>query len=226
MPPFRYRDDDSSSGIILGAIVGAVAGFAAGIYMAQNAGTGERTKLKDKHTDAEPIHERIRHAHGASDDVDDEFDDDIEDDEFEEVDEEELDSEDYDVTLEERVLEAFRNDPILSTRAVDIGSLRVGVIELAGVVDTAQEAQHAVTIARGVPGVESVVNRIVTGANEPHYHEASRSHRRHASADVERSVSDSRVVRGDMAANPKSPADVRGDQPRGDEPRFDGDEAR
>src|ERR1041385_6604856 len=45
MTPFRYRDDDSSSGIILGAIVGALAGFAAGMYMAQHAGT-DATKLK------------------------------------------------------------------------------------------------------------------------------------------------------------------------------------
>ena len=89
------------------------------------------------------------------------------------------------------MLEAFRNDPILSTRAVDIGSLRVGVIELAGVVDTAQEAQHAVTIARGVPGVTTVVNRIVTGIHEPRYHESSQSRHRNTSArDIERTVSE------------------------------------
>src|ERR1041385_5714896 len=207
MTPFRYRDDDSSSGIILGAIVGAVAGFAAGMYMAQHAGT-DATKLKGS-ADAEPVRERIRSAHGESDDDFDEGEEDVED-----VDEQELEEE-YDVTLEERVLEAFRNDPILSARAVDIGSLRTGVIELAGVVETAQEAQHAVTIARGVPGVETVVNRIVTGVHEPRYHEAAASRRRNASArDVERPVGDSRVVRGDMAARPSQPDNaVRADQP-------------
>jgi hypothetical protein len=126
--------------------------------------------------------------------VADELDEDYEDAaEFEEsaYADDDYESEDADVTLEERVLTAFRNDPILSTRAVDIGSLRTGVIELAGVVDTAQEAQHAVTIARGVPGVTTVVNRIVTGIHEPRYHEASQSRRRSASArDVERTVSE------------------------------------
>lgn len=210
MKPLRYRDDDSPSGIILGAIVGALAGFAAGMYMAQHAGTTDADKLKGERADAEPVHERIRSAHGESDD---DLEDELEDD-FEDVDEEELED-DYDVTLEERVLEAFRNDPILSVRAVDIGSLRTGVIELAGVVDTAQEAQHAVTIARGVPGVETVVNRIVTGVHEPHYHEAAQNRRRSAAAhDVERPVGDSRVVRGDMAAKPNQPDEaVRGDQP-------------
>ena len=86
------------------------------------------------------------------------------------------------------MLEAFRNDPILSTRAVDIGSLRTGVIELAGVVDTAQEAQHAVTIARGVPGVTTVVNRIVTGIHEPRYQESSQN--RHRSSHVARRRAD------------------------------------
>jgi hypothetical protein len=210
MKPLHYRDDDSTSGIVLGAIVGALAGFAAGMYMAQHAGTTDADKLKGERADAEPVHERIRSAHGESDeDVEDELDDDFEDtddDEFEE----------YDVTLEERVLEAFRNDPILSARAVDIGSLRTGVIELAGVVETAQEAQHAVTIARGVPGVETVVNRIVTGLHEPRYNEASHDgRRRHTSAhDVERPVGDARVMRGDMAAKPNQPDEaVRGDQP-------------
>lgn len=210
MTPLRYRDDDSSSGIILGAIVGALAGFAAGMYMAQHAGTTEANKLKGDHAGTEPAHERIRSAHGESDD---EFDEEL-DDEFEEVDDEAVEEE-FDVTLEERVLEAFRNDPILSARAVDIGSLRHGVIELAGVVETAQEAQHAVTIARGVPGVETVVNRIVTGVHEPRYQEAAQGRRRNTAAhDVERPVGDSRVVRGDMAANPKQPDEaVRGDQP-------------
>jgi hypothetical protein len=210
MKPLRYRDDDSTSGIILGAIVGALAGFAAGMDMAQHAGTTDADALKGERADAEPVHERIRSAHGESDA---DFDDELEDD-FEDIDDEEFEEE-YDVTLEERVLEAFRNDPILSARAVDIGSLRTGVIELAGVVETAQEAQHAVTIARGVPGVETVVNRIVTGVHEPRYQEAAQSRRRHAAThEVERPVGDSRVVRGDMAAKPSQPDEaVRGDQP-------------
>ena len=42
--------------------------------------------------------------------------------------------------LEERVLEAFRNDPILSERAIDIGAIGEGIIELTGWVDTEDEA--------------------------------------------------------------------------------------
>ena|SRR5689334_1440527 len=216
MTPLRYRDDDSSSGIILGAIVGALAGFAAGMYMAQHVGTTEATKLKGDRAGTEPVHERIRSAHGEpGDDLDEELEDD-----FEDVDDDEFE-EDYDVSLEERVLEAFRNDPILSARAVDIGSLRSGVIELAGVVETAQEAQHAVTIARGVPGVETVVNRIVTGVHEPRYHEAQGHRRNNAAHDVERPVGDARVVRGDMAAKPNQPDEAV----RGDQPPFEGEQS-
>jgi BON domain len=208
MSPIRYRDEGSSSGIILGAIVGALAGFAAGMYLAQNGGR-DRSRLA--RTDGGSEHaEGIR---GARDEEDEYEEEELED--TYAADEYEDDEEDYDITLEERVLEAFRNDPILSTRAVDIGSLRTGVIELAGVVDTAQEAQHAVTIARGVPGVQSVVNRIVTGIHEPRYHEAAKAGR-HQASDVERTVSDSRPVRGDMPERPTAPSTppnvIRADQ--------------
>lgn len=205
MTPLRYRDDDSTSGIILGAIVGALAGFAAGMYMAHTGAT-DRIKLKGEHADAEPVRERIRSAHGASEELDEGVGEDLEDDFDDDA------ADEYDVTLEERVLEAFRNDPILSTRAVDIGSLRTGVIELAGVVETSQEAQHALTIARGVPGVESVVNRIVTGVHEPRYHEASRK-QQSSTRDVERPVNEGRVERADIAPKPTTPENaVRGDQ--------------
>ncbi len=192
MSPFRYRDDDDSkSGIILGAVVGALAGFAAGMFLAQSAGTRDHAEIEGEHADEER-HERLRGAHTSV--VADELDEDYEDAaEFEEsaYADDDYESDDADVTLEERVLTAFRNDPILSTRAVDIGSLRTGVIELAGVVDTAQEAQHAVTIARGVPGVTTVVNRIVTGIHEPRYQESSQNrHRQASSRDVERTVSE------------------------------------
>src|SRR4029434_5705286 len=75
-----------------------------------------------------------------------------------------------DEAREERVLEAFRNDPILSERAIDIGAIGDGIIELTGWVHEPDEATHAVTITRGVPGVETVVNRLdvrMAGAEEP-----------------------------------------------------------
>ena len=67
----------------------------------------------------------------------------------------------------ERVLEAFRNDPILSERAVDIGAIGRGIIELTGWVHAEDETQHAVTITRGVPGVDTVVNRLVVRDEGP-----------------------------------------------------------
>ena len=155
MSPFRYRDEESSTGTIVGVLVGALAGFAAGMLVAQRVGgfSGLTSRLR-------------RGAAGAGPDLEDES--------LEDYDEDEIESGDYDESLEERVLEAFRNDPILSERAVDIGSIGDGIIELAGTVDTEDEAQHAVTIARGVPDVDTVVNRLTIGEEEEQIEESVR----------------------------------------------------
>lgn len=86
---------------------------------------------------------------------DDEIDDDEDEDDEEYEDEEEelhFDS----ALLDERVLEAFQHDPILAERAVEIESGAEGTIVLHGRVRTAREVKHAVTLARGVPGVQAV----------------------------------------------------------------------
>jgi len=161
MSPLRYRDDESSAtNAMLGALVGAVAGFAVGMLVAQRVGGfgGLTSKLRR----AAPAS-----AHRAR------FEDEDEED-FGDVDEDELESEEYDEELEERVLTAFRNDPILSERAIDIGSIADGVIELAGWVESDDEAHHAVTIARGVPGVDTVVNRMALGEEEERFADAAR----------------------------------------------------
>jgi len=105
MSPFRYRDDDDSkSGIILGAVVGALAGFAAGMFLAQSVGTSDRAEIEGDRADEER-HERLRGAHTPA--VADELDEDYEDAaEFEEsaYADDDYESEDADVTLEERVL--------------------------------------------------------------------------------------------------------------------------
>jgi hypothetical protein len=98
-------------------------------------------------------------------------------DEYSEYDEEYDELEDEGVPnegLEERVLEAFRNDPILSERAIDIGGIGEDTIELAGWVNNEEEAEKAVVIARGVPGVETVVNRIAVGDLEERLRDHSR----------------------------------------------------
>jgi hypothetical protein len=165
MSPLRYRDDErSTSGTVTGILVGALAGFAVGVLVSKRLGglSGIRARLRD--LAGAPV-EATRHAAEVGeyyDDDDDEYegDDEIED--------------DRDEALEDRVLEAFRNDPILSERAVDIGSLGPGIIELAGWVESDEESQHAVTLARGVPGVETVVNRITIGPREEQLEETAR----------------------------------------------------
>ena len=134
MSPLRYRDDDTTSSGLLYLAAGAVLGLAAGLVVADRFGgfSSLTSKLRDRVG-------RLR-----------DFQDDEADSEIDEEDE----------VLEERVLEAFRNDPILSERAVDIGAIGDGIIELTGWVHEADEATHAVTITRGVPGVETVVNRL------------------------------------------------------------------
>jgi hypothetical protein len=62
--------------------------------------------------------------------------------------------------LDARVLEAFANDPILAERAVEIEETGDGQIVLHGRVYTPREVAHAVTLARGVPGVTGVKQRL------------------------------------------------------------------
>ena len=166
MSPLRYRDDESSStSTVLGVLAGAVAGFAVGMLVAQRVGwfSGLRSKLRRRA--ATGTHEEsIRGRYAEADDFDD-------------IEEDELETEAYDSGLEDRVLEAFRNDPILSERAIDIGSISDGVIELAGWVENEDESRHAVTIARGVPGVDTVVNRIALGDEEERYEDTARRFR-------------------------------------------------
>src|SRR5207237_6908997 len=64
--------------------------------------------------------------------------------------------------------------PLVSDRYVDIGPLGECIIELAGCVESEDEADHAVTIARGVPDVDTVVNRMSIGDEERRFREASR----------------------------------------------------
>ncbi len=62
--------------------------------------------------------------------------------------------------LENRVLEVFRHDLTVQERAIDISALGHGVVELTGWVDLASEVGYTVTLARGVPGVTRVVDRL------------------------------------------------------------------
>jgi len=63
--------------------------------------------------------------------------------------------------LETRVLEVFRNDPLLRERNIDIEADELGRIELTGWVEDAEEITHALTLVRGVPAVRGVTHGLV-----------------------------------------------------------------
>jgi hypothetical protein len=168
-PPYIYAEDDeeSSSRTALFIAIGAAAGFAAGVLMAERFGgfKGLGDRLKDSFGGGTGEEEEEFDYEGLDDDeFDPDFDEDIETPKASLNGVEEL---------EERVLEAFRNDPILSERAVDIGALEDGIIELTGSVNSEEESRQANVIARGVPGVETVVNRLVIGTDEQLFDEAA-----------------------------------------------------
>src|SRR5437899_341972 len=144
MPYLRFEDDESSvTSTVTSVLLGAVAGFAAGMLVAQRfggfSGLADRMRRRTRAEEEE--------AEASAPAVADDFSE--YDDEYDELEDEGVPNE----GLEERVLEAFRNDPILSERAIDIGGIGEDTIELAGWVNTEEEADHAVVLARGVPGV-------------------------------------------------------------------------
>lgn len=172
MPPIRYSDDDSSSSRgLLFLAAGAAAGIALGVFLAQRAGgfSALSSQVRERLGAGDLLRRRGRAeaAHGVAEDDEDEGDD-FEGDEADE--------------LEERVLEAYRNDPILSERAVDIGAIGGGIIELTGWVHDDSESDHALVLTRGVPGVVTVVNRLDVRTEEE---ERARNARRYASGDPE-----------------------------------------
>ena len=159
MSYLRFQDDDESSvsGTVTSVLLGAVAGFAVGMLVAQRVGGFSGLTNLAKRVRRGGGHVATAGSPVVADDFSD-YEDDFEDDEV-------LESAEGS-ELEERVLEAFRNDPILCERAIDIGGIGEETIELAGWVTNDDEAEHAVVIARGVPGVSTVLNRIAVGDEE------------------------------------------------------------
>ncbi len=176
MAPFRYHDEESTSQGMLYLLAGAVAGFAVGVVISQRSGALRELpgKLRDLFV-----------GESADESIGDEEFDAYEEDEFDLHDGSDRSefaetgvgiasaSDDYDdfdvdgsMELEERVLEAFSNDPILQERPIDIGAISDGIIELTGWVNADSEVARAVTVARGVPGVDTVVNRVAVRPEE------------------------------------------------------------
>jgi hypothetical protein len=158
MSPFRYQDEESTAASALYIALGALAGFAAGVVVAQHYGgvSGITDRIRERIGKGQRG-ERDTGEHESYDE-DEEYDDH----------ERPLDPTEE---LEERVLRAFRNDPILSERAIDIGALDEGIVELTGWVNAADEADQAVVITRGVPGVDTVVNRLAIRSDEDMFDE-------------------------------------------------------
>jgi len=176
MSPFRFRnevpyiyeeeEEESPSRSALYIAIGAAAGFAAGVLMAERFGgfKGLTDRIKDTFGGGEGDEEDFDYEGLEEDEFDPDFDD-------------EIDAPKASVNgaeeLEDRVLEAFRNDPTLSERAIDIGAVEDAIIELTGWVNSEDESHQAVVIARGVPGVETVVNRLAIRTEEDLFDEAA-----------------------------------------------------
>lgn len=170
MSPIRYRDEESSVASALYVALGALAGFAAGVVVAQQFGgiSGITSRIRDRlgsvrNRASEDDEESQLSAHSHDHEYD-EYDD-------QEYDDAENEPADATEELEGRVLEAFRNDPVLSERAIDIGAIDEGIVELTGWVNADDEAQQAVVVTRGVPGVDTVVNRLSVHSEEDLYDE-------------------------------------------------------
>ncbi len=163
MPTFRYRPRREPIGGLAYLAAGAIAGLAVGVVIAQRFGglAGIGSLVRDRFAERTADDTTSRYDSGPVYDYDD-----VEDDLTE--------GEDVDEVLEERVLEAFRNDPILGERAVDIGAVGDGIIELTGYVHSADESTHAVTVTRGVPGVNTVVNRLAVREDEDEFEDSAR----------------------------------------------------
>lgn len=156
----RYRDTQSATSGALYLAVGALAGLAVGIAVAERIGglAGLTTRVRGRLQRAVEEDEGYAGYDYEAEESYDELD-------------EELSPEEE---LEERVLETFRNDPVLSERAVDIGALSEGIIELTGWVHSHDEVQHALTLTRGVPGVDTVVNRLTVRAEDEEFDDSAR----------------------------------------------------
>ena len=180
----RHHNGAPFTGLgLAGLAVGLLAGLATGAYLAHRLGGSGRVAALVRRTrsragsvarelEAEAGEIDTRDLEDEDQDyaVDDILDDESGDDWDDENDEDDDDGDAYDdddafssadPDLEERVLEAFTNDPILSERAVDIGAIRASTIELVGTVFSDEELDYATTLTGGVPGVEKVVNRLV-----------------------------------------------------------------
>jgi hypothetical protein len=145
----KHADRSTTASQFASALAGGAAGFAAGLVLAQLFGGWSGIAARLGRAAADELGMTLDSA-GDDDEADDDLADDWNDD----------DARSADDALGERVLEAFRNDPTLVERAIDIEVGPDATIELSGCVDAQGEVRYAATIAGGVPGVRHVVTRL------------------------------------------------------------------
>jgi len=150
LPGFARLAGSLDRNASFGTVAPAVADFASSALALANG-----TAAWD---DDEPLDDEDELLDEDEDLDDEDLDDDDEweeedDEEDEEADDEALDDE---FALDARVLSAFDADPLLATLPIEIDAPEPGTIALAGVVPSARLIAHAVTIARGTPGVDRV----------------------------------------------------------------------
>jgi hypothetical protein len=64
------------------------------------------------------------------------------------------------MSLEDRVLDAFLADDVLSGEPIDVGAVAPGIVELSGVVSGRDELRLALAVAQRLDGVQTVLNRL------------------------------------------------------------------
>jgi hypothetical protein len=68
--------------------------------------------------------------------------------------------------LEDAVVEALRRDPETGVCAIDVAALGPDMVELTGIVPTADVAQRAVRLLHRLPQVRTVISRVEVGSLE------------------------------------------------------------
>jgi hypothetical protein len=192
VPRFRYHDEKSAVEGALFLAIGAAAGLAAGVIIAQRYGgfSALTAKIRSRFSaNGEEDHGEHHRFHGDAYHED-----------------EEHPSLSLMEELEGRVLETYHNDPILSGCAIDIGAIDEGVVELTGWVRSTDEVEHAVIVAKGTPGVLTVVNRLLVREED----DDVSSNERWAGVD-EPYRGDGIMGRGPSSAGESEPGHPRGD---------------
>lgn len=152
MRVFREPEPDYGKDALTFAL-GAVGGLAVGMLISRRVGTPPVGRLGSELRDrAASVARRLRPARLRR----------------MAVEQEEL------TQLEDAVLDAFLRDEVLSERGIDVGAISHGIIELSGSVWSEADADRAVRIANGIPGVSTVVNRMEVEEEVRHLERARR----------------------------------------------------